>query len=147
MVPLYGVSTDNPDFWCILLELARTAAFARCWTRTKSFDEPRRGRAAHGHPRYARGMAYLHHAREQPLLHRDFKPSNAWFDVLPKLTDFGGASQQSAFSSMAASLTGSDVREPSSTTRQSSLIMATSSAASRTCTVGVMMWSSATRSI
>ena len=86
IVRLFGVSTDNVDRCCIVLEYAPLGCL-RTVLDGGPLTEDSREMLMGG---IVRGMAHLH-SREPPLLHHDLKPSNVLvFDCwTAKLTDFG----------------------------------------------------------
>ena len=90
VVQLHGVSTDDPERWCLLLELAPRGNL-RQWLDREALDEAAQRTVIQG---IARGMAALH-LRMPPILHKDLKASNVLIfdDWQPKLSDFGLATQ------------------------------------------------------
>ena len=86
IVPLFGISTDNPDRCCLILQYSPLGSLR--YALDGGSLAPKSLEAWMGG--IVRGMAHLH-SREPPLLHHDLKPSNVLvFDAwTAKLTDFG----------------------------------------------------------
>jgi hypothetical protein len=107
IVRIIGVVLDNPEWVCMLMELANRGSLRQLLDETPE--------AVTAHPKVqlsitrdiVNGMAYLHAHQPKPILHHDIKSANVLLhqeggDLVAKLADFGLAvgAGDSSFGSM-----------------------------------------------